>query len=55
MKKVLNELYIVEENDTLDGIAAKYNISFLSILLQNNILPKMIKKGKVLFIKRKIN
>ena len=55
MKKVLNEIYIVQDDDAIDLIAAKYNVSPLSILVQNNILPKMIKKGKVLFIKRKFN
>ncbi len=52
MKKMLNEIYIVKQNDTIDLIASKYNINPISILLYNNITPKMISKGKVLFIKK---
>ena len=54
MKKVLNEIYIVQEDDTIDSIASKYNVYPISILILNNIIPKMIKKGKVLFIKKNI-
>ncbi len=51
MKKELNEIYIVNENDTLEKIAQKYGINEISILIKNNTLPSMIKKGYVLFIK----
>ncbi len=50
MKKEYNQIYIVKEGDNLEKIAEKYKISPLSILIANNITPKMIKKGKVLFI-----
>ena len=50
MKKEYNQIYIVQEGDNIEKIAEKYKISPLSILIANNITPKMIKKGKVLFI-----
>lgn len=52
MKKEYNQIYIVKENDSIEKIAEKYNVSTLSILIANNVTPKMIKKGKVLFIKK---
>ena len=52
MKKMLNEIYIVKPHDTIDSIAKKYGVNPLMILLYNNITPKMISKGKVLFIKK---
>ena len=52
MKKEYNQIYIVKEDDNLEKIAEKYNVTPLSILLTNNVTPKMIKKGKVLFIKK---
>lgn len=51
MKKEFNKLYIVEQGDTIEKIAHKYNVSTLSILITNNITPSMIKQGMVLFIK----
>lgn len=51
MKKEYNQIYIVKEGDNLEKIAEKYKVSPLSILITNNITPKMIKKGKVIFIK----
>ena len=45
MKKEFNQIYIVKEGDSLDKIASIYNVSPLSILLTNNITPKMLKKG----------
>lgn len=51
MKKELNQIYIVKENDNIESISKKYNVSPISILITNNITPKMIKKGKVLIIK----
>ncbi len=51
MKKEFNQIYIVKENDTLELISKKYNVCPISILINNNITPKMIKKGKVLIIK----
>lgn len=52
MKKMLNEIYIVKPHDTINSIAKKYGVNPLTILLYNNITPKMISKGKVLFIKK---
>lgn len=51
MKKEYNQIYIVKDGDNLEKIAEKYKVSPLSILITNNITPKMIKKGKVIFIK----
>ena len=50
MKITQNELYIVQENDTLSSIAKKYNVNPTSILIINNIPPKNIQKGFVLYI-----
>ena len=51
MKKEKNILYIVEENENIEKIAKKYNVSTLSILIYNNLTPSMIKKGMPLIIK----
>lgn len=51
MKKEFNQIYIVKENDNIESISKKYNVPPISILITNNITPKMIKKGKVLIIK----
>ncbi len=51
MKKELNKLYIVEEGDTIEGIAKKYKKNEITILINNSILPTMIKKGYILIIK----
>lgn len=45
-----NQLYKIKENDTLNSIALKFNINPTSILLVNNITPKNIRKGFVLYI-----
>lgn len=52
MKKEYNQIYIVKENDNIEKIAKKYQVSPISILIYNNLSPKMIKRGRVLFIKR---
>lgn len=51
MKKEFNTFYIVQKGDTIEKIAEKYQINATSILIRNNITPKMIKEGKVLYIK----
>lgn len=51
MKKEFNSLYIVQQDDNIEKIAQKYNVSTISILINNNITPNMIKKGMVLHIK----
>lgn len=50
MKIYQNSLYIVEENDSLDKIAEKFKINPTTLLIANNISPKSIRKGFVLFI-----
>ncbi len=45
-----NPLYKIKEGDTLNSIALKFNINPTSILLVNNITPKNIRKGFVLYI-----
>ncbi len=52
MKKEFNQIYIVKENDNIDTIAQKYEISPIKILIYNNISPKMVTKGKIIFIKK---
>jgi len=52
MKKEFNTFYIVKRGDTIEKIAAKYNVNPTAILINNYITPKMIKEGCILFIKR---
>lgn len=52
MKKELNEIYIVESQDDIEKIAKKYQKNTIEILIKNNLLPNMIKKGNILFIKK---
>ena len=47
MKKEFNTLYIVQSNETVETIAKKYGVSELSILINNNITPNMIKKSLI--------
>ena len=51
MKKEFNNIYIAQENDSIDSIAKKYNTSPIKILIENSITPAMIKKGVYLIIK----
>ena len=50
MKKFYNNIYIVNQNDTIEKIAQKFNVSSISILILNNVTPNMIKKGLALII-----
>lgn len=50
MKISSTELYVVKENETLSSIAEKFKLNPTSILLVNNITPKNIRKGFVLYI-----
>lgn len=52
MRKELNQIYIVKENDNIENIAKKYQLNPINILIYNNLSPKMIKKGTILFIKK---
>ena len=45
-----SELYTIKEGDSLDTIAKKFAVNPTSILLVNNITPKNIRKGFVLYI-----
>lgn len=49
MKKNLNPFYIVKENENIEQIAKTCQTSAISLLIKNQILPKDVKKGKVLF------
>ena len=51
MKLYLSSFYTVQEGDTLDIIAKKYNISPIKILIYNKISPLYIIKNKILYIK----
>lgn len=50
MFKKNNNFYLIQKNDNLEKIAKKYNIPALKILIINNLLPDMIKEGRILFI-----
>lgn len=50
MEKEKNIIYIVQENDTIEKIAEKFHISAIKIMINNNISPKILKKGIVLYI-----
>lgn len=52
MKKEFNTFYIVKKGDTIDKIAKNYGVNATSILIINNITPKMVRPGSVLYIKR---
>ena len=50
MKLERNRIYYVEEGDTLASIAESFGVNPTYILLTNNITPKMITKGMILYI-----
>lgn len=50
MKIINSQIYEIKEGDSLDSIAKKFGINPTSILLANNITPKQIRKGFVLYI-----
>ncbi len=50
MKLERNRIYFVEEGDTLSSIAQNFGVNPTYILLANNITPKMISKGMILYI-----
>lgn len=52
MKKYYEKFYLVQENDSLSSIANKYNINPTQILIENQISPKEIRKGKLLIISK---
>lgn len=53
MKQENLTLYRVKKGDTLNSIAERYKISTTEILLQNAIVPKSIREGFVLEIRKK--
>jgi LysM repeat protein len=50
MKTIKNNIYYVKDGDTLDSISQEYNVNPTYILIKNNITPKMITKGMILYI-----
>ena len=50
MKLTKNKIYYVQDGDTLDSISQKYNVNPTYILITNNITPKMLTKGMILYI-----
>ncbi len=50
MQIINQELYCVKEGENLNTIAKKFNVNPTTILLVNNISPKNIRKGFVLYI-----
>ncbi len=50
MKKIKDDIYVVKNGDTLASIAKAYNVNPTFILLANNLTPKMICEGTVLYI-----
>lgn len=53
MKQENLSLYRVKKSDTLNSIAERYKVSTTEILLQNAIVPKNIREGFVLEIRKK--
>lgn len=45
-----SEIYVVKEGDTLEGLAKKFDVNATSILLANNISPKNIRPGFVIYL-----
>lgn len=52
MKLINPELYVIKEGESLNSIAEKFGVNPTTILLVNNITPKNIRKGFVLYIPR---
>ena len=50
MQIVNSPIYVIKDGDSLSSIAEKFNVNPTSILLVNNITPKNIRKGFVLYI-----
>ena len=51
MQKEINPYYIVKNNENIDIVAKNCNKNSVSILVKNQILPKNVKEGVVLYIK----
>ena len=51
MKKEFNNIYIIEENDTIESIALKYGKKPIEILIYNSMTPKMVTRGNIIIIK----
>ena len=52
MKKEYVSVYKIQEGDSLNSIAKKFNTNPTKILIENNISPKSIRKGKYLIISK---
>ena len=50
MKVINNKIYEIKEGDSLNSISQKFDVNPTSILIANNISPKQIRKGFVLYI-----
>lgn len=50
MKKELNKVYFIKDNETIDEIAKKYNTNPIKILIKNNTTPTKLKENNILFI-----
>ena len=50
VKKILSPIYKIKNGDTLKSIASKYKINPTEILLFNNITPRQIHEGFILFL-----
>ncbi len=50
MKLIKNRIYHVKDGDTLESIAKEFGVNPTYILIENNITPKMISKGMILYI-----
>lgn len=50
MRRVQCNVYVVRDGETLEDVAKKFGVNPTSLLLANNITPKHIRKGFVLYI-----
>lgn len=51
MKIIDNDVYFVQKEDSLESISKKFNINSTTLLIKNNITPKMITTGFILVVK----
>ena len=51
MKIIENDVYFVQKGDTLEKKKKKFQINPTTLLIKNNITPKMITTGFILVVK----
>lgn len=51
MKIIENDVYFVQKGDSLESISKKFQINPTTLLIKNNITPKMITTGFILIVK----